>query len=613
MSDSIEDIATRHQVLLERLKSGKAKDYLKVANKFDGELITKLNKLGVDSLDQLTKKELNSIVRYSTKLNQKYQKVIVKDLNKDLESLAKSDSIFEQQAINSVVTGANAISAANIAFSAALAAPISATGELLEPFIKNWSKTRINQVNGAIRKGYKEGATLSQMTQRLRGTKANNFKDGLTNLRTRQAEAVIRTSVQHVSTTARLKTWERNKDIIEKYKWRATLDGRTTQQCRSLDGQEFEVGKGNPLPPIHINCRSTINFVVKSELGLDALDKGATRSSLSGAVPANQTYYDWLKTQPKPFQRAAIGRKKTEWLNDGRLKAKEFAKLNLDKNFKPLTLDQMQRKRSMVLGGKQGAAQKLLDKEYPRINPKAKESLYRFMDKKGNLTPERQALHDGIVADFFKGKKPVKKPLSRMTGGGPAAGKSSIFRDGKVSAVKKNSVKIDSDEIKKFLPEYNLKNQFDDVKAAAFAHEESSFISKRIMKEAAEKKYNMFFDGTGDSSIESLRKKAKVMRSGGQKLTADYVTVDTAEAVRRNVARFKKTGRMVPNEFVAQTHSNISQILPQTLKEDLFDEVTLWDTNTQGKTIKVMSKIKGGETKIYRQDLWEDFLNKVVD
>lgn len=103
------------------------------------------------------------------------------------------------------------------------------------------------------------------------------------------------------------------------------------------------------------------------------------------------------------------------------------------------------------------------------------------------------------------------------------------------------------------------------------------------------------------------------MRSGGQKLTADYVTVDTAEAVRRNVARFKKTGRMVPNEFVAQTHSNISQILPQTLKEDLFDEVTLWDTNTQGKTIKVMSKIKGGETKIYRQDLWEDFLNKVVD
>ena len=89
MSDSIEDIATRHQVLLERLKSGKAKDYLKVANKFDGELITKLNKLGVDSLDQLTKKELNSIVRYSTKLNQKYQKVIVKDLNKDLESLSK--------------------------------------------------------------------------------------------------------------------------------------------------------------------------------------------------------------------------------------------------------------------------------------------------------------------------------------------------------------------------------------------------------------------------------------------------------------------------------------------------------------------------------------------
>ena len=608
MSDSIEDIATRHQVLLERLKSGKAKDYLKVAKKFDGELITKLNKLGVDSLDQLTKKELNSIVRYSTKLNQKYQKVIVKDLNKDLESLAKSDSIFEQQAINSVVTGANAVSAANIAFSAALAAPISATGELLEPFIKNWSKTRINQVNGAIRKGYKEGATLSQMTQRLRGTKANNFKDGLTNLRTRQAEAVIRTSVQHVSTTARLKTWERNKDIIEKYKWRATLDGRTTQQCRSLDGQEFEVGKGNPLPPIHIGCRSTINFVVKSELGLDALDEGATRSSLSGSVPANQTYYDWLKTQPKPFQRAAIGRKKTEWLNDGRLKAKEFAKLNLDKNFKPLTLDQMQRKRSMVLGGKQGAAQKLLDKEYPRINPNSKTSLGRFMDKKGNLTPERQALHDDIVESFFSGSKPIANPVARMTGGGPASGKSVLTNTGKIK-LPKNIVKIDTDEIKKFLPEYNLKVDFDDFKAAAFAHDESSLLGKRIMKKAAEQNRNLFLDGTGDSSYEKLAKKVKVMRSSGQKVVADYVTVDTAEAIRRNEARFRKTGRMVPNSFVSNTHSNISKILPEALENNLFDEVNLWDTNTQGKTIKVMSS-KDGKTTIFRKDLWERFLSK---
>jgi SPP1 gp7 family putative phage head morphogenesis protein len=349
MARSITDIATRHQVMLERLKAGKAKDYRRIAKKFEADLLAAANRLGVDSLDQLTKKELNLLIRNATNLNKKYQAAIIKDLEKDLKKLAKDDAIFERETINSFLVTGNAASATNLAYAAALTSPISATGELLEPFIKNWSRTRVNQVSGAIRKGYKEGSTLSQMTQIIRGTRANNFKDGLTSLQTRQAQAVIRTSVQHVSATARMQTWEANKDIVKAYKWRSTLDGRTTQRCRSLDGLEFEVGKGGPMPPIHINCRSTFNFVLDESLGLGDLDKGATRSALGGEVPAKQTYYDWLKNQPKDFQRAAIGKQKTTWLNDGKLNSEQFAKLNLDKNFKPLSLDQMREKRAMML------------------------------------------------------------------------------------------------------------------------------------------------------------------------------------------------------------------------------------------------------------------------
>ena len=348
MARSITDIATRHQVMLERLKAGKAKDYRVLAKKFEADLLAAANRLGVDSLDQLTKKELNLLISNVTKLNKKYQAAIVKDLDKDLRKLAKDDAIFERQTINSFLVTGNAASAANLAYAAAIASPISATGELLEPFIKNWSRTRVTQVSGVIRKGYKEGQTLSQMTQLIRGTRANNFKDGLTSLQTRQAQAVIRTAVQHVSATARMQTWEANKDIVKAYKWRSTLDGRTTQRCRSLDGLEFEMGRG-PMPPIHISCRSTINFVLDEALGLGDLDKGATRSALGGEVPAKQTYYDWLKTQPKDFQRSAIGKQKTTWLNDGTLNSEQFAKLNLDKNFKPLSLDQMREKRAMML------------------------------------------------------------------------------------------------------------------------------------------------------------------------------------------------------------------------------------------------------------------------
>lgn len=353
MPNSITDIATRHQVLLERFKSGKVKDYQKVAKGFERDLIANASKLNINSLDELTKKELNALLSYSTALNKKYQKVIVDDLNKDLSKLAKDDANFEAETIKSYVKGNTVNSAANIAFAKALTSPISATGDLLQPFVKNWSRTRINQVNGVIRKGYKEGQTLSQMTQAIRGTRANNFKDGLTSLQTRQAQAVIRTAVQHVSATARLQTWEQNSDIITAYKWRATLDGRTTQQCRSLDGLEFKMGKG-PMPPIHINCRSTFVFVTDPKLGLSDLDDEGTRSALGGPVSSKTSYYDWLKKQPKGFQESAIGVQKTKWLNDGKLTAKEFAKLNLDKNFKPLTLDQMKTKRSSIISNKYG-------------------------------------------------------------------------------------------------------------------------------------------------------------------------------------------------------------------------------------------------------------------
>jgi len=348
MPRSITDIATRHQVLLERFKSGKVRDYQKVAKGFERDLIARASKLGINSLDELTKKELNSLIRYVSKLNKKYQKLIVSDLEKDLGRLAVDDANFEKDTIGSFVKGVNINSASNIAYAKALTSPISATGDLLQPFVKDWSRTRVNQVNGVIRKGYKEGQTLSQMTQAIRGTRANNFKDGLTSLQTRQAQAVIRTAVQHVSATARLQTWEANSDIITAYKWRATLDGRTTQQCRSLDGLEFEMGKG-PMPPIHINCRSTFVFVTDPKLGLNELDDEGTRSSLKGEVSAKTTYYDWLKTQPKGFQKQAIGVQRTKWLNDGKLTAKEFAKLNLDKNFKPLTLDQMAKRRELML------------------------------------------------------------------------------------------------------------------------------------------------------------------------------------------------------------------------------------------------------------------------
>tara|TARA_R110000772_G_scaffold228074_1_gene338799 strand:- start:1566 stop:3434 length:1869 start_codon:yes stop_codon:yes gene_type:complete len=615
MSKGITDILTRHQVLLERYKTGKAKDYTFFNARLQSDLVSKANSLKVDTLNQLTKKELRGVVTTFTKVTKQYQKQITEDLTNDLRELAKEEALFEAATLKNVTKNAGIKSVAGKAFAASLAVPISANGALLESFVKGWSNHSIEQVNGLVRNGWKEGLTLNQFTQRLRGTKANNFKDGLVNLRQRQAEAVIRTSVQHVSATSRATTWEANKDIVVGYKWVSTLDQRTTEVCRGLDGRQFKLDEGGPQPPIHIGCRSTTVPVLDPKLGLDSLDEGGTRSSLKGAVPANETYYDWLKKQPKGFQEAAIGKGKTKLLNDGVLTGKQFANASLDKNFKPFTLAELKANRDVAIKGVPAISpltgQAAINKKYPKANPKGIDTLEQFQTSKGVFTPERQLLHDQIVEDFFKDVKPVKNPIARMTGGGPASGKSSIFTQGKVKSIK-NAVNIDSDEIKKYLPEYNLKNAANDATAAAFAHEESSYLSKIIMEKAARNKNNLFLDGTGDSGIDKLIKKAKKMRLGGQKLVADYVTVDTAEAVRRNVKRFEDSGRMVPNKYVRKTHAEISKILPEALERDVFDEVTLWDTNTKDLTIKVMDR-KNGVTTIYDEGLWQRFLRKTGD
>jgi len=134
-------------------------------------------------------------------------------------------------------------------------------------------------------------------------------------------------------------------------------------------------------------------------------------------------------------------------------------------------------------------------------------------------------------------------------------------------------------------------------------------LSKRIQREASEGKYNTLLDGTGDSSIESLKKKIAVMKSSGQKVVAHYVTVDTNVAVARNLARAEKTGRYVPESFIRGTHSSISRVMPEAAKLGLYDEFAVWDTNTHGKSILIANG-EGKKLVVHDEVLWKRFLDK---
>jgi predicted ABC-type ATPase len=256
----------------------------------------------------------------------------------------------------------------------------------------------------------------------------------------------------------------------------------------------------------------------------------------------------------------------------------------------------------------EGVEGKLQGEEMPPANPDGKSTIERFKNADGTWTKERQALHDEIIDSHFEGKTSVKKPNSYMLGGGPASGKSTVLDAGLVK-FPKNTVKIDSDGIKDSLPEYTKMLKDKNKGAAAFVHEETSHISKRIMARGIKEKYNVLLDGTGDSSLDGLRKKTAKMRVGGRKVNAEYMTIETDLSVKIANIRGKKTGRFVPESVVRGIHSSVSRVVPQAVEEGLYDNLNVWDNNKKGEAVLIASA-KGKELTVRDKDKWEKFLAK---
>lgn len=109
------------------------------------------------------------------------------------------------------------------------------------------------------------------------------------------------------------------------------------------------------MPPAHPNCRSTVVPVFKTfrELGINVDDIPAGDRPSVGAdgvaqVSANLSYLEWLKTQPPGFVEEALGPTRAAVFLKGGLSADEFAKLQLGRNFQPLTVEEMRRKAPKV-------------------------------------------------------------------------------------------------------------------------------------------------------------------------------------------------------------------------------------------------------------------------
>ena len=221
-------------------------------------------------------------------------------------------------------------------------------------------------------------------------------------------------------------------------------------------------------------------------------------------------------------------------------------------------------------------------------------------NEKGEWTAEREALHSKIIDDTFNGvKKATGKPVTIFMGGGPSSGKSYVVEKeaANLNLPKDNErVLVDPDKCKHPLPEYDPDNP-------SPVHEESSALAKRITQISQENGYNTLVDGTGDGSVEKMRKKIQQAKEAGNVVNGVYVFKPVEDAICSNFAR----ERTVDPEEVVKTHKAISSILPEIAPD--FDNVKLYANIKHGEPPVLIAEGGGGNgLKILNQELYNKFL-----
>lgn len=120
---------------------------------------------------------------------------------------------------------------------------------------------------------------------------------------------------------------------IDRYRYLATLDMRTSSLCQGLDGRQFdraEAKVGVNYPPMHPNCRSTTVAVIDDE-ALEGMERRA-KNPVTGEtelVPAHMSYDKWLQGLEEKYgvDSLAVSRKKVLNARQDRAQLKEYRRV----------------------------------------------------------------------------------------------------------------------------------------------------------------------------------------------------------------------------------------------------------------------------------------------
>jgi len=328
VNEELLDLTLRHAIRLHKFTNGEVRSVLDLLEKTQRDLIAKIQGRDISGdTSSFTRRRLDALLESIKEIISSGYNEITRRTQDGLSKLVELEAEWAAKTLQTAIPVRMDVVTPSTELLKSAISEIPFEGRLLSEWRENLSLGAFDRAKTAIRIGVVQGETNEQIVRRLRGTRANNFKDGALNISRKSAKDFVRTATATMANYARGEVYAANADIVKGYTWVATLDLRVCVVCSALDGKTFPLD-GTRKPPEHRGCRCTTVPVTKSwrELGidLDELPEG-TRASMNGQVPAKIKFDDWLRKQSVEHQEEILGVTKAKLFRDGGLTIEDFS------------------------------------------------------------------------------------------------------------------------------------------------------------------------------------------------------------------------------------------------------------------------------------------------
>jgi SPP1 gp7 family putative phage head morphogenesis protein len=321
-NDFLLDAGIKHQIYVQRYAGGQVKDLVKYLDDAQAEILRQLKTVKSLAESRTLNRKLNRIVQ----LQQEGLAKLSANLTDGAMDFAEYEAAFAVKTLNTAATVSVALPASEQLRALVTQRPmqLAVSGKAgstvqsltLSQAATQFSKDKAAEITRTIQRGMVDGETVQSLTRNI---------VGITEKHKRQAEALVRTSVNHISSEARSAVNRANDDIMKGEEYVSVLDSRTTVGCAALDGKILGFDEP-PSTPRHWNCRSLRIPVLNDEYQEGGL-KG-TRASIQGPVSAKRTYSGWLRDQSAEFQDDVLGKTRGDLFRSGKFTLDQFVDLN---------------------------------------------------------------------------------------------------------------------------------------------------------------------------------------------------------------------------------------------------------------------------------------------